>query len=140
MSKAKNKDLAQRQLIPLMAYAVCAILWSQTKVYQNNPWLSVTTIGAVFSHLTTQMIVCGLTHMRYDLIQWTVILLPLVILISFVGLGSEQIETLLIIVYFIFVFGCISHYIVTVIDEITHHLGIYCLHLGKRPKKENKDK
>jgi len=135
MTKAEDKGKAILQFLPLLLHVALAALWGQTLVFISNPWLGVSSVGGAGSHLTTQMIVCGLTHMDYDVKQWTVIVLPALVLISYVGVGSA-LATCLVAGYFMLVYGCIANYISGVIHDITHHLGIYCLKLGKRPKKD----
>jgi len=70
------------ELLPLGVLMVCAFFWRTTPVFERHPFLAMTAIGLVFSHLTTQMIICNVTKMRFSLMQWTLAPLPVLAVIS----------------------------------------------------------
>jgi len=128
------------QLIPLVTLLVCGYFWCSTPVFRAYPCVGYLVLGAIFSHLTSQMILCALTHMKYSILQWTLVPLPFIVLNSYLpSLFPKEFskpplpEVPLTFVQFIFVVLCMSWFIYHVIHEITVHLGIYCLSLTKRP-------
>jgi len=124
-------------LVPLITLMVCGILYQGTTGFQQYPVIAFATIGFVFSHLTTQIIVKSLTHEDFPILQWSVVPLPFIVLNSYLPVKKSPVrEDLLLFVYFLFVVLCLSRYIFGVIDQLTRALNIYCLKLGARDKQE----
>jgi len=135
VAKLKNKKGQNCfiQLIPLATLIVCGILYQETKAFRQYPVIAFATLGFMFSHLTTQMIVKSLTHEYFPVFQWAIVPLPLILLNSFSKKPPIR-EDLVLVIYFFFVLFCVSRYIYGVIDQLTKALNIYCLKLGPRDK------
>jgi len=135
--QAREKRLgALRMLLPLLTLIISGYLYQETSAFKSHPWVALATLGGVFSHLTSQMIVRSLTHENFSLLQWTVIPLPFIVfnasLPSITGQKAILNEEWVLFAYFVFVVAAMWHFITNVIDEITKYLGIYCLRLGPR--------
>jgi len=139
-----RKIKALIELLPLVTLLVSGYAWCSTSVFRAYPCVGCLVLGAIFSHLTSQMILCSLTHMTYAIWQWTLVPLPFIVLNSYLPLWSKEFrsppipEAPLTFIHFIFVVLCMIWFIHNVIHEITVHLGIYCLSLTKRPDFEEK--
>jgi len=117
-------------------------LYQRTTPFKQYPIIAFATLGFVFSHLTTQIIVKSLTHEQFPILQWAVVPLPFILLNSFLPVVTSAKksllhEDLLLFIYFGFVVLCVAHYIFGVIDQLTKALDIYCLKLGKRDDKQS---
>jgi phosphatidylglycerophosphate synthase len=139
LKQKQNKEEGQNcflQLIPLATLIVCGILYQETKAFRQYPVIAFATLGFVFSHLTTQMIVKSLTHEHFPVLQWAIVPLPFILLNSFAKKPPLR-EDLVLVIYFLFVLFCVARYIYGVIDQLTKALNIYCLKLGKRDDKQS---
>jgi phosphatidylglycerophosphate synthase len=129
--KAKTEGFgAFKDLIPLTVLALCCAPLRYTSGFEEAPRLYCLTVGAVFSHLTTQMIVCNVTHMDFSVLQPTALLFPLIIVNASLG-SLPQVPVMM--AFMAFVVFSMGTFILCSISQITKTLGIYCLSLGKRP-------
>jgi hypothetical protein len=125
---------AMCELVPLVQLVSCTILWSSTISFWEHPWLSLSTIGLCFSHLSTQMIVSRVSGVRFRPAQ------PSVALITVGTFFTYTASYKLLDVSPIIVLSCllevsieIGLYVSSVIAQLTDALKISCFSIAPRP-------
>jgi len=132
LSTVKRKGAAIIQMLPTFMIAGVGYAWC-VMVSHAHPRLVFFTLGVKFSHISCQMIVAAMAHTEYPVFQWHLLPLPLIFVITSLGLLPRHEEVML------GSYAAISMYtfwkwIQDVIEEISQYIGIKTFTLGPRER------
>lgn len=134
--EGSKKIEALLMYIPLIVISLIDYYWYHQAIYEQYAGFILLNLGLVHSFITTQLIICSLTKMKFPKIQIPVLLLALASLLNHYygsSFSAQQVFNLFFGVSLINI-AYILYFLRKVINQIARHLGIYCFSLEKRPK------
>lgn len=83
----RRKLLAFLELLPLAVLLGSGVAWIDTECFRRLPWVCYSTLGALFSHLTSQVILFSMAKMEFPNLWRQLALLPLPLVVANARLG-----------------------------------------------------
>eukprot|EP00455_Lapot_gusevi_P040395 TRINITY_DN4568_c0_g2_i7.p1 TRINITY_DN4568_c0_g2~~TRINITY_DN4568_c0_g2_i7.p1 ORF type:complete len:403 (+),score=141.26 TRINITY_DN4568_c0_g2_i7:67-1275(+) len=124
----QEKRAAVAQLGQYLTFIVLSTLWLMARdqfMLHNQARLAMATVGFIFAYLTSRLIISHVTNMPYEKFHTILYPLPALVVLSYLPTPNALLEVASY-AYFVMVVVVYFHYVSTVINEITSHLGISC--------------
>jgi len=135
LTNAKHVPQAMMQAVPILLLMVLGIAWCTTIPHAStHPRLVIFSLGMAFTFLCNKMIVAGMCRMEYKTFHTILVPLPIIYIVSYFRLLPRH-DDVLLGGYCAYSVYKLQKYTRNVVQEISHHLGIYVLALGKRENK-----
>merc|ERR1712146_63732 len=132
LTKAKRKGTAMLQALPVFTLALVGYAWC-ILIPQAHPRLVLFSLGVSFSFMTCKMIVAAMSRTEYKVFQPVLLPLPIIFIISMLGLFPRHVDVFLGAYLAISVYS-FARWIMNTIEEISHFIGIHTFRLGPRAK------
>lgn len=105
------------------------VVFSPSDILQLQPRVFYLMVGTAFANVTCKLIVCQMSNTRCQALNWLLLPMATVVLLSVTGLVGN--ETLLLYVWTGGVILAHIHYGVSVVHQLSGHFNIYAFSLKK---------
>uniref|UniRef100_A0A7S4RAT4 Ethanolaminephosphotransferase n=1 Tax=Alexandrium monilatum TaxID=311494 RepID=A0A7S4RAT4_9DINO len=122
---------AVRRLRPMAVLVAVTLLWPVT-LPGLHPRLLCACVSALYSRLAAELVLCHMTHEEYPSPQPALAVLPALYIAGVLGLLSGTAGTVAMAVFTAWCVAGSCRYLFDVVDEVSTHLGVLLLRIGKR--------
>lgn len=123
-------------LVPFLTHVLSNYAWvvvlSKAHLLQNNTILTITFYGVVISYMLNRMIVDRITKIEHNPYHPVAFLSTIGLLAAIYGTAEQELTVLYVLFAVLLVFY--AHMVLTVIHQLTAHLGINCFSLTAQQK------